>query len=94
MIDLDNLKVAVCPSESQEAARIFLLHKGCSFFYFKGYNSFPYLWKEDGRKYRIGDYFQDNDRFMITKVFYEPKKWWQFWKCRQIVGYEVACIRD
>ena len=49
---------------------------------------------QQNKVYKVGDYFQDDDRFMVTEVFHVPKKWWQFWKRRQIVGYEVTCVRD
>ena len=38
----------------------------------------------------------DTGNFNLIKTYFsnENKKWWQFWKIKKPVGYEVMCIRD
>lgn len=85
-MDLNNLKIMTCSAEEypNSRAEIRPLAVGEKF-------TIPI---QQDKVYKVGNYFQDNDRFMVTKVFHKPKKWWQFWKHRQIVGYEVTCVRD
>ena len=86
-MNLNKLKIVTCKAEEfpTSKAKIRPLAVGEKF----GYPS-----SASDKVYKVGDYFQDNDCFMVTKVFYMSKKWWQFWKRRQIAGYEVTCIRD
>lgn len=37
---------------------------------------------------KIGEQYQDYQAF-VSRIIYEPKKWWQFWKRKIQIGYEV-----
>lgn len=47
-----------------------------------------------GENFRPGQKYRDFDNFIIDQVIYAPKKWWQFWKRRKVIGYTVMCIKD
>ena len=32
--------------------------------------------------------------FVLIKTQYTSKKWWEFWKRKKVVYYEVMCIKD
>ena len=34
----------------------------------------------------------DNNTLKIIETYYQPKKWWQFWKKKKVMGYKVMCI--
>lgn len=36
----------------------------------------------------VGDQYEDYAA-IIAEVYYEPKKWWQFWKEKKQLGYRV-----
>lgn len=36
----------------------------------------------------IGEQYKDYPAF-VSRIVYEPKKWWQFWKRKKQIGYEV-----
>ena len=36
----------------------------------------------------------DTGNFLWVKTIYQTHKWWQFWKIKKIVYYEVMCIKD
>ena len=38
---------------------------------------------------KIGGRYKDYPAF-ISRIIYEPKKWWQFWKRKKQIGYEVT----
>ena len=38
---------------------------------------------------KIGEQYKDYPAF-ISRIIYEPKKWWQFWKRKKQIGYEVT----
>lgn len=40
---------------------------------------------------KVGDKFKDYPA-VISEVYYEPKKWWQFWKRKKQVGYRVRWL--
>lgn len=40
---------------------------------------------------KVGDKFRDYPA-VIAEVYYEPKKWWQFWKRKKQVGYRVRWL--
>lgn len=55
-----------------------------------------------GDEFYIGDknnIVKPGDKFksypaVITEVYYEPKKWWQFWKRKKQIGYRVRWFGD
>ena len=38
---------------------------------------------------KIGNQYKNYPAF-ISRIIYEPKKWWQFWKRKKQFGYEVT----
>ena len=36
----------------------------------------------------------DTGNFLWIKTVYEHHKWWEFWKIKKVVHYEVMCIKD
>ncbi len=32
--------------------------------------------------------------FILTHIYYTKRKWWQFWKIKKPVSYELICIKD
>ena len=32
--------------------------------------------------------------FLWIKTHYTSHKWWQFWKIKKVISYEVMCISD
>lgn len=38
--------------------------------------------------YRVGDLYQVGScRFDVSQIYYEPRRWWQFWKKKRPLGY-------
>lgn len=51
--------------------------------YYRPYDSIKY-------KYKVGQYFHAfYHEWLIIKIYYKPRKWWQFWKKREIIGLEL-----
>lgn len=46
-----------------------------------------------GKTYHVGERYEDHDNLCIQKIWYSPRKWWQFWKKRKILGYTVSCTK-
>lgn len=38
---------------------------------------------------KIGERYKNYPAF-ISRIIYEPKKWWQLWKRKKQIGYEVT----
>ena len=36
----------------------------------------------------------DTGNFIWIKTYYTSKQWWEFWKRKKIIGYEIMCIKD
>ena len=36
----------------------------------------------------------ETGNFLWIKTHYATHKWWQFWKRKKVVGYEVMCMKD
>ena len=45
----------------------------------------------DGDTYKLGDKYKDFNA-IISRVYYEPKPWWKFWKKKKIFGYEIMFL--
>lgn len=45
-----------------------------------------------GRVYKLGEKHDFWDGAIISRIYYEPRKWWQFWKQKKILGYIVDFI--
>ena len=46
------------------------------------------------KTYHVGERYDGYNNLYIQKVWYSPRKWWQFWKKRNILGYTVACTKE
>ena len=38
---------------------------------------------------KIGESYE-NPYAIITRIYYEPRKWWQFWKKKRQIGFQVT----
>lgn len=47
---------------------------------------------ETNKPYKIGERFDKYPNLIVDKVFYEPKKWYQFWKKDIVVGIRLIRI--
>ena len=47
-----------------------------------------------GENFKPGQKYLGFDNLMVYRIIYAPKKWWQFWKRRKVIGYIVMCIKD
>ena len=46
----------------------------------------------DGEEiFRAGAMYK-NYNAMVSKVFKEPKRWWQFWKKPKVLGYNIIFL--
>lgn len=45
----------------------------------------------DGDTYKLGDKYKDFNA-IISRIYYEPKPWWKFWKKKKIFGYEIMFL--
>lgn len=42
----------------------------------------------DNPVYQVGDGYQvGNQRFEVSRIYYPPRHWWQFWEKKKPVGY-------
>jgi len=64
---------------SRECAHVSLLNRGDSFAVVKTLGD---------ETVKVGDQYKDFPA-VITEIIYEPKKWWQFWKKKNRLGYIV-----
>lgn len=44
-------------------------------------------------RFKIGERYRGFNNLVISKVYYKPKKWWQFWKRREPLCYQIRCVR-
>ena len=61
--------------------RVYALKKGDCIF-FKG-----------NHDVKIGDKYKDHPA-IVSRIDYKPKKWWQFWKKKEMIGYQVMWVGD
>ena len=45
-------------------------------------------------KLRIGDKWEQYPYMTCVSKIYETHKWWQFWKWRKLVGYEMRYYKE
>ena len=74
-IKVCDIRIAECPSNGKTVVR--KLQKGDSFFI------------ASKERVRIGDSYSVPCA-IITEIFYEPRKWWQFWKKKKQLGFMVT----
>lgn len=46
------------------------------------------------KNWAVGEQYDGFENLIVTKILHEPKKWWQFWKRKRTIGYEVTYIKD
>jgi hypothetical protein len=42
---------------------------------------------------KIGEKYKDHPA-IVSRIDYKPKKWWQFWKKKEMIGYQVMWVGD
>lgn len=42
---------------------------------------------------RLGEKYKDHPA-IVSRIDYKPKKWWQFWKKKEMIGYQVMWVGD
>lgn len=45
------------------------------------------------RDVKVGDKYEDHPA-IISHIDYKPKKWWQFWKKKEMIGCQVLWVGD
>ena len=74
-------KVVTKPEDYPNGARVFALKKG------------DCIWFKGNHDVKIGDKYKDHPA-IVSQIDYKPKKWWQFWKKREMIGYQVMWVGD
>ena len=41
--------------------------------------------------YTVGDKYKDYNA-VVEKIIYTPKKWWEFWKCKKVLGAVIRFL--
>ena len=72
----DIYKVATKAEDYPNYARVVPLAKGDG-FYLVG-----------SRDVKVGDKYE-NYPAIVSRIDYKPKKWWQFWKKKEMIGCQV-----
>ena len=54
------------------------------------YNYYDVLYIKDKSPVKVGDIYNDDKRFVISEIYYTPRKWFEFWKKKEQVGYKVS----
>lgn len=49
-----------------------------------------YIVKDKKRLYEL----INTGNFLWFRTYYNKRKWWQFWKIKKPIAYEVMCIKD
>ena len=82
-MNLDEIYKVVCKADDypNQPPRVYRLQKGDSF-----------VLSHVEERYKVGMHFQNHPNLIVTRIYYTPKKWWQFWKRRKVLGYEIECI--
>lgn len=74
-IEIDEIEVLECPADG--TARVRELHTGDSFIV------------KSTESVKLGGQYK-NYEAVVTKIYYEPKKWWQFWKKKKQTSFQVT----
>ena len=43
-------------------------------------------------EFKVGENYRGFNNLVIVAVHYRPQKWWQIWKKKELLCYEVRCI--
>lgn len=46
------------------------------------------------KTYQVGERYEGHDNLRVQKVWYSPRRWWQFWRKRDILGYTVEYTKE
>ena len=52
------------------------------------------LYIKDKSPVKVGDIYNDDKRFVISEIYHTPRKWFEFWKKKEQVGYKVSVRED
>ena len=74
-------KVITKAEDYPNGARVYALHKDDCIYFVGNHNV------------KVGDKYKDHPA-IVSRIDYKPKKWWQFWKKKEMVGYQVMWIGD
>mgnify|MGYP003571383856 CR=1 FL=1 len=74
-IKIDEIKVLENPADG--TARVHELRAGDSFIV------------KSAESVKLGGVYRHYGA-IVTKIYYEPKKWWQFWKKKKQIGFQVT----
>lgn len=74
-------KVVIKAEDYPNGARLYALKQG-DCIYFKG-----------NHDVKVGDKYKDHPA-IVSRIDYKPKKWWQFWKKKEMIGYQVMWLED
>lgn len=74
-------KVVTKAEDYPNGVRVYALKKGDR-IYFVG-----------NHDVKVGDKYKDHPA-IVSRIVYKPKKWWQFWKKKEMVGYQVMWVED
>ena len=77
----DIYKVVIKAEDYPNRARVCSLKKG-DCMYFVG-----------NHDVKINEQYKDHPA-IISHIDYKPKKWWQFWKKKEMIGYRVTWVGD
>lgn len=74
-------KVVIKPEEYPNGVMVYALKKG-DCIYFVG-----------NHDVKIGEKYKDHPA-IVSQIVYKPKKWWQFLKKKEMIGYQVMWVED
>ena len=74
-------KCVIKAEDYPNESRVVALKKG-DCIYFKG-----------NHDVQLGEKYKDHPA-IVSRIDYKPKKWWQFWKKKEMIGYQVMWVRD
>ena len=74
-------KVTTKAEDYPNGVRVYALKKGDCIYIVGNHNV------KMGEKYK-------NHPAIVSHIDYKPKKWWQFWKKKEMIGYQVMWVGD
>lgn len=77
----ENYKFVTKTEDYSNGVRVYTVKKG-DFIYFVGNDNI-----------KVGDKYKDLPA-IVSRIDYKPKKWWQFWKKKEMIGYQVMWVGD
>lgn len=74
-------KVVTKAEDYPNGARINALKKGDCLYFVGNHNV------------KIGEKYKDHPA-IVSRIDYKPKKWWHFWKKKEMIGYQIMWVGD